>query len=310
MSPAEQPQSAPAQPVGPAEPQELLSVSSVARRLGVAPATLRTWARRYGIGPSSHEAGSHRKYCPSDLAKLTVMRRLISAGVAPADAAEQAKAHKGEVVIEEFTSLCRECDETIDAIYNAADSLDSLFVETMLRNEIAENGIISAWQEVFVPVLVQVGSAWEKSGKGVEVEHMLTEILKRVLRESSSDIVVPVNARPVLLASVGEELHSLALHALAAALAERGIETQFLGARTPVEAISSMVSRFAPPAVFLWAQLPVNGDPKFVTALPSVRPAPRVIIGGPGWNPDKCQNAHFVGSLALAVDEIALAVGA
>jgi len=301
MSPAEQPQSA---------PEDLLSVSAVARRLGVAPATLRTWARRYGIGPSEHEAGSHRKYCPSDLAKLTVMRRLISAGVAPADAAEQAKAHEGEVIIEEFISLCRECDETIDAIYNAADSLDSLFVETMLRNEIAENGIISAWQEVFVPVLIQVGAAWEKSGKGVEVEHMLTEILTRVLREASSDIVVPLNTRPVLLASVGEELHSLALHALAAALAERGIESQFLGARTPVEAISSMVSRFAPPAVFLWAQLPVNGDPKFVTDLPAVRPAPRVIIGGPGWNPDKCQNAHFVGSLTLAVDEIALAVGA
>ena len=304
MSPSEQPQSAPE------VPEELLSVSSVARRLGVAPATLRTWARRYGIGPSSHEAGSHRKYCPEDLAKLTVMRRLISAGVAPADAAEQAKNHEGEVIMEEFTSLCRECDETIDAIYNAADSLDSLFVETMLRNEIAENGIISAWQEVFVPVLIQVGSAWEKSGKGVEVEHMLTEILKRVLRESCSDIVVPLNARPVLLASVGEELHSLALHALAAALAERGIETHFLGARTPVEALSSMVSRFAPPAVFLWAQLPVNGDPKFVTELPAVRPAPRIIIGGPGWNPDRCQNAHFVGSLSLAVDEIALAVGA
>jgi DNA-binding transcriptional MerR regulator len=301
MSPAEQPQSA---------PDELLSVSSVARRLGVAPATLRTWARRYGIGPSEHEAGSHRKYCPSDLAKLTVMRRLISAGVAPADAAEQAKAHEGEVIIEEFISLCRECDETIDAIYNAADSLDSLFVETMLRNEIAENGIISAWQEVFVPVLIQVGAAWEKSGKGVEVEHMLTEILTRVLRESTSDIVVPLNSRPVLLASVGEELHSLALHALAAALAERGIESHFLGARTPVEALSSMVSRFAPPAVFLWAQLPVNGNPMFVTDLPAVRPAPRVIIGGPGWNPEKCQNAHFVGSLALAVDEIALAVGA
>ena len=301
MSPAEQSQSA---------PEELLSVSAVARRLGVAPATLRTWARRYGIGPTEHESGSHRKYCPSDLAKLTVMRRLISAGVSPADAAEQAKAHEGEVVIAEFISLCRECDETIDAIFNAAESLDSLFVETMLRNEIAENGIISAWQEVFVPVLIQVGAAWEKSGKGVEVEHMLTEILTRVMRESVSENVVPINSRPVLLASVGEELHSLALHALAAALAERGIETHFLGARTPVEALSSMVSRFAPPAVFLWAQLPVNGDPKFVSDLPAVRPAPRVIIGGPGWNPDKCQNAHFVGSLALAVDEIAMAVGA
>ena len=301
MTPSQQPQRA---------PEELLTVAAVARRIGVAPATLRTWARRYGIGPSSHEAGSHRKYCPADLAKLTVMRRLISAGVAPADAAEQAKAHEGEVVIEEIASLCRECDETINAILNAVNALDSLFVETMLRNEIAENGIISAWQDVFVPVLTQVGSAWEASGKGVEIEHMLTEILKRVLRESVAEIVVPINTRPVLLASVGEELHSLALHALAAALAERGIETHFLGARTPAEALASMVTRFAPPAVFLWAQLPVHGDPKIVSGLPTVRPAPRIIIGGPGWNPHECPNAHFVGSLSLAVDEIAMAVGA
>lgn len=301
MSPSQQPQRA---------PEELLTVSAVARRIGVAPATLRTWARRYGIGPSSHEAGSHRKYCPADLAKLTVMRRLISAGMSPADAAVQAKDHEGEVIIEEITSLCRECDETIEAILNAVNALDSLFVETMLRNEIAENGIISAWQDVFVPVLTEIGSAWESSGKGIEIEHMLTEILKRVLRESAAEIVVPINARPVLLASVGEELHSLALHALAAALAERGIETHFLGARTPIEALSSMVNRFAPPAVFLWAQLPTHGDPAILTALPAVRPAPRVVIGGPGWNPEKCTGAHFVGTLTLAVDEIVMAVGA
>jgi MerR family transcriptional regulator, light-induced transcriptional regulator len=60
--------------------EELLTVAAVARQIGVAPATLRTWARRYGLGPSGHEAGEHRRYCSSDLAKLTLMRRLISAG--------------------------------------------------------------------------------------------------------------------------------------------------------------------------------------------------------------------------------------
>ena len=33
-----------------------LSVAAVARMLGIAPATLRTWDRRYGIGPSAHAA--------------------------------------------------------------------------------------------------------------------------------------------------------------------------------------------------------------------------------------------------------------
>ena len=38
-----------------------LTVAAVARRLGVAPATLRTWDRRYGLGPSEHSAGSQRR---------------------------------------------------------------------------------------------------------------------------------------------------------------------------------------------------------------------------------------------------------
>ncbi|MCA5892610.1 MerR family transcriptional regulator [Isoptericola sp. NEAU-Y5] len=67
-----------------------LAVAAVARRLGVAPATLRTWDRRYGLGPSARTAGSHRRYTPEDVARLLVMRRLTLEGVAPVDAAEAA----------------------------------------------------------------------------------------------------------------------------------------------------------------------------------------------------------------------------
>lgn len=44
--------------------EPVLSVAAVARRLGVAPATLRTWDRRYGLGPTGHTVGRHRKYGP------------------------------------------------------------------------------------------------------------------------------------------------------------------------------------------------------------------------------------------------------
>ncbi|MGC0142846.1 MerR family transcriptional regulator [Pseudactinotalea sp. Z1732] len=77
----------------PGPPEDLgdgirLTVAGVAARLGVAAPTLRTWARRYGLGPSGHVAGSHRRYEASDLARLETMRRLTLEGVAPADAAE------------------------------------------------------------------------------------------------------------------------------------------------------------------------------------------------------------------------------
>ncbi len=289
--------------------EELLTVAAVARRIGVAPATLRTWDRRYGLGPSSHEAGSHRRYCPADLARLTLMRRLISTGVAPSEAAEQARAHKGAVKIAQLVNNFEHRQELVDSIHRAAKILDKSFIETIIRKDIADNGVIASWTEVIVPLLVIVGEEWERTGAGIEVEHMLSELLKRIMREGVPEIKEPKNAHPVLLAAVGEEVHCLALHALAAALAERGIETFFFGARTPLEAIDAMVRRSAPPAIFLWAQLKHNGDEKFFREIPAIRPAPRVILGGPGWSLKEGAEVTFVHDLSLACSEIESAVG-
>ena len=289
--------------------EELLTVAAVARRIGVAPATLRTWDRRYGLGPSSHEAGEHRRYCPSDLAQLTLMRRLIVSGVAPADAAVRAKAHSGSVSVEHEIQSFEVREDVVDSLHRASKSLDKNFVETLLRKDIADNGVIATWTEVIVPLLFLVGDEWAATGTGIEVEHMLSESIKRLMREGVSEIKEPLNTQPVLLASVGEELHCLALHALAAALAEKGIETFFLGARTPLEAISGMVKRSAPPAVFLWAQLEQNSDPKFFNELPVVRPAPRVIVGGPGWDRETCADVVVAQDLTHACAEIERAVG-
>ncbi len=69
-----------------------LTVAAVARRLGIAPATLRTWDRRYGIGPSGHAPGRHRRYSPEDMGRLEVMHRELVRGVSPGDAARYAGA--------------------------------------------------------------------------------------------------------------------------------------------------------------------------------------------------------------------------
>jgi hypothetical protein len=237
------------------------------------------------------------------------MRRLISSGVAPCDAAIRAKAHEGSVRVENLVAEFEVRSEIVAALHRAANALDKNFIETLLRKDIADNGVIASWTEVIVQLLILVGDEWAATGTGIEVEHMLSEIIKRLLRDGVAEIKEPINTQPVLLASVGEELHCLALHALAAALAEKRIETFFLGARTPLEAISGMVKRAAPPAVFLWAQLEQNSDPKFFKDLPAVRPAPRVIVGGPGWDQQVCSDVVVAQNLIHACAEIERAVG-
>ena len=290
--------------------EEKLTVAAVARRIGVAPATLRTWDRRYGLGPSEHVEGEHRRYYPQDLARLTMMRRLIIAGVSPSDAAEQAKSFRGVVKISKLVKEFEVREDVVDAIYKGLQSLDRTFVETSLAHEIDTYGIEGAWTDVIVPTLFLIGDEWENNQKGIEVEHLFSEILKNAFYSRTVALAKPLNPRPVLLAAVGEEVHSLPIYALAAALCERNIESYVLGARTPIEAISTMVTRCAPPAIFLWAQLPKNADTKYWQEIPSIRPAPRILVGGPGWDAVECASVIRAEGLEHACDEITQAIGA
>jgi DNA-binding transcriptional MerR regulator len=290
--------------------EEKLTVAAVARRIGVAPATLRTWDRRYGLGPSDHEEGEHRRYCPNDVAKLTMMRRLIVAGVTPAEAAEQAKSCKTMVPLKKIVKEFEVREEVVDALYKALQALDGAFVETTLVHEIDTYGVEGAWSDVIVPVLFLIGEEWENNQKGIEVEHLFSEILKRTMHNRVVELMKPINPRPVLLAAVGEELHSLPVYALAAALCERNIQTSVLGARTPLEALSAMVTRCAPPAIFLWAQLPKNAESKYWNEIPAIRPAPRIVVGGPGWDAISCDEVVRAEGLEQACEEITQALGA
>jgi hypothetical protein len=238
------------------------------------------------------------------------MRRLIIAGMSPAEAAEKALSAKSAIKMEKIVGGFSDRPDVIDALHSAANALDKNFIESTLRNDIEKHGVIHSWQEVIVPVLVMLGKSWEETGEGIEIEHFFSETLKRILRERSSMIQKPINPRPVLVASVGEEMHSLAIHALTAALAERNIECHFLGARTPFAALEAMVEKFAPPAIFLWAQLVENADPSFFKNLPAVRPAPRILLGGPGWRESDCANMTKTPDLNFACEEITRAIGA
>ena len=291
---------------------ESLTVAAVARRLGVAPATLRTWDRRYGLGPSEHSTGEHRRYNATDLARLTLMRKLVISGVSPAEAAERALSFSGksESVAETLSREINVREELVETLIRAARAYDKGFIEELFRAELASSGITNTWNEVMVPLLILLGDEWADQGTGIETEHLVSEIIKRLLTENHSDLSHPLNDRPVLLACIGEEMHSLPLYALAAALSERKIQTQFLGARTPIEAISAIVKKSAPPAIFLWAQLNKNGDTELLAELPTIRPAPRVVIGGPGWGNSNPKSAVLVDDLVEACEEITRAVGA
>ena len=306
-----------AEALGPGSPppEMGLTVAAVARRLGVAPATLRTWDRRYGLGPSQHSAGSHRRYTAADVARLERMRRFVLSGVPPAEAARAALTDEGPepdtsarhgggqvVAIPDGTPQAR-------GLARAALALDADACRVILAETLDRRGVVWTWDHLIAPVLVGVGQRWEQSGRGIDVEHMLSEAIQAELSSRVSN-VNPRSAASVVLASAPGENHVLPLWALAAALSERGVEVRMLGARTPWDALGQAIRRLGPGGVLVWSQTAGTGDPADSITLPDVRPEPLLLLGGPGWHPGALPRGEHVDDLSEAVARLSRAAGA
>jgi DNA-binding transcriptional MerR regulator len=289
------------------DPEVVLTVAAVARRLGVAPATLRTWDRRYGLGPSQHTSGKNRLYSPSDLAKLEQMRALIMQGVLPAKAAEIAlqnqpgDASSNVLSFNTKKSVSQERSDTPDSIADenvisldspknivrglvrAATMLDSKSSSEIVAHAIDSKGVIWAWSNVLVPALQIVGDKWNETDSGIEVEHLLSEVIESQLRIITGANFEPVNPRPVLLCCTTHELHTLPIYAIAAALATKQIGCRILGARLPIDSLLSAAKKIGPSAILVWSQTRGTEEPTIWNQLQEQRPSLVKIAAGPGW---------------------------
>ena len=104
-------------------PVDGMSVGTVAARLGVSTATLRSWGTRYGLTPALHSPGGHRRYSTSDVARLIRMQSLVSDGVTPAAAAKMVSDSK-PASRPDHTALAGSLPAGTPDVSASADALD------------------------------------------------------------------------------------------------------------------------------------------------------------------------------------------
>jgi hypothetical protein len=262
-----------------------LTAGEVARRLGVAVTTLRSWHQRYGLGPTGHSPGRHRRYTNEDLDRLDVMRSLTVAGVTPAEAAARATgAHRatrdhardggGRII------AVGRAGAAARGLARAAVRLDAPAVMSLLTSSIADAGVVATWEELLVPVLRGIGDRHAATGGLIDVEHLLSGCVSAVF----GTVEQPAGPAAVLLACADEEQHSLPLEALGAALAEGRVASRLLGARVPAAALADAVRRIGPAAVVVWAHAPAYALPAQLVNLTGTAGRPLLrVAAGPGW---------------------------
>ena len=268
-------------------PQDELTAGQVAQLVGVAITTLRTWDRRYGLGPQSHQAGKHRRYGPSDVDRIVEMQRLTAQGVPPAEAAAWVLDRRKPAAHRDgggHSVAVGRSGPAVRGLTRAAMRLDANQMRRLVAEAIAANGVIHAWTDLLAPALIHIGRKHAATQAIVEVEHLLSAEISFAL----AGVARPDTSARVLLACADEEQHSLALEALAAALAEQGIAARLLGARVPPSALRDAVHRAGPDIVVVWSQTSETADPRQLEPLLVARPAVKLVVAaGPGWDTAK-----------------------
>jgi DNA-binding transcriptional MerR regulator len=296
------------------------SAGAVARRLGIAPATLRSWNRRYRLGPADHQPGRHRRYTEQDVAVLEAMCRLVGEGVPPTAAAGIARSHAraarpdqhptdqhrtGQHGTGQHIGQLEAAERLARGLVQAALRLDAEFLTGTLDHHFGTYGVDTTWTEVCVPALTTLGRRVTPEGDCVDAVHLLSWTIIAGLHRSADP--PPSSRRRVLLACTDGERHSLGLEALHAVLAGQGIPARMLGPSVPATALVAGARRIRPAAVVVWSQVSRTAHSNDLRRLEPT--AGRIIAAGPGWRLSRLPHGvQRVDSLAAAVASIRDAV--
>lgn len=283
------------------------SVGETASRVGVTASTLRSWDRRYGLGPSGRSSGGHRRYTLGDLARLQRVRRFVTAGMSTADAATASLAFKRSSASQGSSQLRRlrpfGDDQLISRLVEAADVLDSPGVARATRALLNERGVIHTWTDVLIPLLQQIGRYWQRHEHGVECEHVISDALQAVLltyawdRQQQNRQESPI----AVLAATPNEGHTLPLYAAAAALAEREIHARVVGSLPPPSLLMAL-EQLGPTAVVLWARTQNTAD---AVVLRSLRDQVPLLCAAGDWPRDAIAGCIVTGDLVRTVRAVA-----
>src|SRR6201995_5495278 len=179
------------------------TAGQVARHLGIAESTLRSWHRRYGITPQGSEPGRYRRYSEADVARLRRVLDLLKLGMLASEAARTVQAGETEAV---------PVDQDVADLMAAARGADSERCRAILDNVLIRRGVVEAWDAVCRPALALADADQRDDPDCIDIEHALSWAMLGALHR------VPVPPIPPgtvvgLLACVESEDHTLPLGA-------------------------------------------------------------------------------------------------
>lgn len=223
-------------------------VKTVAELTGIPRNTILAWERRYNLlEPRRSEAG-YRIYDDNDVAYLRALKGLVDSGVA---------------ISEAISRISNSESNTLPPVVARPDLVSGL-LEALLRfdgggaspflRRLDQLPFAEAIQEVWRPLLREIGGLWEVGEISVAQEHYAAGVARAALAAMLRSLDTPRDgAVEVVCACLPGEAHDLPLLAVAVELSLAGWRVIWLGADVPLADLCALVATQEPDVVCLSA---------------------------------------------------------
>jgi MerR family transcriptional regulator, light-induced transcriptional regulator len=210
----------------------LWSMRSVSQRTGLSEHTLRAWEKRFGFPNPVRLPSGHRRYPADQVRRLAAIQAALVRGHRIGDVIDLDEGGIDALLASD--TLSGGGPEPAEGTYlDACLRLDADGLASMMRRDAAALGISRFLQEKAGPFVQSVGDSWADGVMTIGHEHLSTEVVEGVLRELRAPLERGLSGRPVLLATLPGEQHSLGLQMAALMIVARGVRVRVLGLETP-----------------------------------------------------------------------------
>lgn len=275
------------------EPRHPIRV--VVQRTGLSAPVLRAWERRYGAVEPSRSKGGQRLYSDADVRRLQLLATAVDGGrtiglIADLDS-------------EELQALIDEDRETPiqppgDAVAPDVDRIGGALelIEDMRSDEL-ERYLMQAAVELrphelveglMVPLLQEVGRAWQSGKMRPSTEHVASVAIRRFLEWVSSTNQPDPDAPLVVTGTPSGQRHEFGALLAGVIAAYRGWRVRFLGPDLPAEEIVDASEKVGARMVALSAvhpRLDARGVDEVLRIRDLLPDEVEVVIGGAGASP-------------------------
>lgn len=215
-----------------------LSISAVERETGLSKDVLRKWETRYGFPAPLRDSMGERAYPQPQVDRLRLIKRLMDAGMRPSRLVHESD-EALNLLARSTTPRSTRHDEANVALISLEmmRSHDPSGLRQRLQREMLRQGVQHFVQDTLAELNHAVGDAWARGELDVHEEHVYTEAVQWLLRDTIAKLS-DSNASPrMLLTTLPEEQHGLGMLMLACVLSLQGAYCISLGTQTPVQNI-------------------------------------------------------------------------